>query len=370
MNTMGNSVGIVRARRARFEAPLRLDAGIALPGFELVYETYGRLNATRTNAILICHALSGHHHVAGHYADAPNNVGWWDNIIGPGRPIDTDRFFVVGVNNLGGCHGSTGPASINPATDEPWGADFPVVTVQDWVNAQALLADRLGIECWAAIAGGSLGGMQALQWTIQYPERIRHSLVIAAAPNLTAENIAFNEVARQAILTDADYLHGRRPVTGLRLARMLGHITYLSDDQMAEKFGRRRRPGAGSFGFGVEFEVESYLNHQGDKFAEWFDADTYLRMTKALDYFDPALDAGGSLTAALAAAKSKFLVISFSTDWRFSPARSREIVNALVHNGQQVSYAEVTSAHGHDSFLMQDDHYHAIVRAYLEQIHL
>jgi homoserine O-acetyltransferase len=291
-------------------------------------------------------------------------------MIGPGRPIDTNRFFVVGLNNLGGCHGSTGPASINPATGKPWGANFPVVTVQDWVNTQALLADRLGVERWAGVAGGSLGGMQALQWAIQYPERIRHSLVIAAAPNLTAENIAFNEVARQAILTDPDYGQGRRPVTGLRLARMLGHITYLSDDQMAEKFGRKRRAGADSFGFGVEFEVESYLNYQGDKFAEWFDADTYLRMTKALDYFDPAAETNGSLSAALARAKAKFLVISFSTDWRFSPARSREVVNALVHNGQQVSYAEVSSAHGHDSFLMQDERYHAIVRTYLDNITL
>ncbi len=361
-------IGIVQAERVRFDTPLRLRSGVDLPGFELVFETYGRLNAARDNAILICHALSGHHHVAGYYADNPRNIGWWDNMIGPGRAIDTDRFFVVGVNNLGGCHGSTGPSSIHPATGQPWGADFPVVTVQDWVNAQALLADHLGVRRWAAVAGGSLGGMQALQWTMQFPERVRHALVIAAAPSLTAENIAFNEVARQAILTDPDYKLGRRPVIGLRLARMLGHITYLSDDQMAEKFGRKRRPGAASYGFGVEFEVESYLNYQGDKFAEWFDADTYLRMTKALDYFDPAADMGGSLMAALAQAKAKFLVVSFSTDWRFSPERSREIVDALVHNGQDVAYAEIKSVHGHDSFLMKDEHYHAIVRAYLGNI--
>jgi homoserine O-acetyltransferase len=289
-------------------------------------------------------------------------------MIGPGRPIDTDRFFVVGVNNLGGCHGSTGPASINPETGQPWGSSFPVVTVPDWVNAQARLADYLGIAQWAAVAGGSLGGMQALQWTMQYPERVRHAMVIAAAPSLTAENIAFNEVARQAILTDSEYKAGRRPVTGLRLARMLGHITYLSDDQMAEKFGRKRRPGSGSFGFGVEFEVESYLNYQGDKFAEWFDADTYLRMTKALDYFDPAAEAGGSLGKALERAQAKFLVVSFSTDWRFSPERSREIVDALVHNGQNVAYAEIKSVHGHDSFLMKDEHYHGIMRAYLGRV--
>ena len=370
MNHEVNGTGIVEAKRARFDEPLRLSDGDVLPNFDLVFETYGHLNAARSNAILICHALSGHHHVAGCYADQPKNLGWWDNMIGPGKPIDTDRFFVVGVNNLGGCHGSTGPGSIDPATGRPWGAHFPVVTVQDWVAAQARLADHLGIDSWAAAVGGSLGGMQALQWTIQYPQRIRHALVIAAAPNLTAENIAFNEVARQAILTDPEYQAGRRPVTGLRLARMLGHITYLSDDQMAEKFGRKRRAGSSQFGFGVEFEVESYLNHQGDKFAEWFDADTYLRMTKALDYFDPAAETGGDLAAALAKARAAFLVMSFTTDWRFSPARSREIVNALVHNGQTVSYAEITSAHGHDSFLMQDAHYHALVRAYLDGVKL
>jgi homoserine O-acetyltransferase len=370
MNDTSRSIGVVKAERARFEAPLRLAGGAELPGFELVYETYGRLNAAKSNAILVCHALSGHHHVAGHYADNPKNVGWWDNMIGPGKPIDTDRYFVVGVNNLGGCHGSTGPSSIDPATGQPWGSSFPVVSVTDWINAQARLADRLGVAQWAATMGGSLGGMQAMQWTMQFPERVRHALVIAAAPNLTAENIAFNEVARQAILTDPEYKAGRRPVTGLRLARMLGHITYLSDDQMAEKFGRKRRPGSGSYGFGVEFEIESYLNYQGDKFAEWFDADTYLRMTKALDYFDPAAETGGSLTAALARAKAKFLVVSFSTDWRFSPERSREIVDALIHNGQDIAYAEIKSQHGHDSFLMMDEQYHAIVRAYLGNIRL
>jgi homoserine O-acetyltransferase len=370
MTSRNDGIGLVEAQRARFDAPFALASGGSLPGFELVYETYGKLNAAKNNAILICHALSGHHHVAGHYADDPKALGWWDNMIGPGRAIDTNRFFVVGVNNLGGCHGSTGPSSINPATGKVWGADFPVVTVTDWVNAQAKLADHLGIAQWAATAGGSLGGMQAMQWTMQFPERVRHALVIAAAPNLTAENIAFNEVARQAILTDPEYKAGRRPVTGLRLARMLGHITYLSDDQMAEKFGRKRRPGSDSYGFGVEFEIESYLNYQGDKFAEWFDADTYLRMTKALDYFDPAAETDGNLRAALMRAKARFLVVSFSTDWRFSPERSREIVDALVHNGQDVAYAEIKSVHGHDSFLMQDAHYHAIMRAYLDGVRL
>jgi homoserine O-acetyltransferase len=368
------SIGPVEARRQVFDAPLKLAAGTTLPQWALAYETYGTLNAERSNAILVCHALSGHHHVAGWYADNPKNVGWWDNMIGPGKPIDTNRFFVVGVNNLGGCHGSTGPSTVNPATGQPWGADFPVVTVTDWVKAQARLADALGIEQWAAVMGGSLGGMQALQWTIDLPGRVRHALVIAAAPKLTAENIAFNDVARQAILTDPDfhgghfYRHDTRPTRGLRLARMLGHITYLSDDQMAEKFGRKRRPEAGSYGFGVEFEIESYLRYQGDKFAGWFDANTYLLMTKALDYFDPAEPFGGDLAAALAGARAKYLVVAFSTDWRFSPARSREIVNALVKNQHAVSYAEIASPHGHDGFLMDDGHYHAVVAAYMRNV--
>ena len=368
------SIGPVEARRQVFDAPLTLAAGTTLPQWQLAYETYGTLNADRSNAILVCHALSSHHHVAGYRADDPKNVGWWDNMIGPGKPVDTNRFFVVGVNNPGGCHGSTGPSSSNPATGQPWGGDFPVVTVTDWVKAQAQLADALGIEQWAAVMGGSLGGMQALQWTIDLPARVRHALVIAAAPKLTAENIAFNDVARQAILTDPEfhgghfYRHGTRPTRGLRLARMLGHITYLSDDQMAEKFGRKRRPDAGSYGFGVEFEIESYLRYQGDKFAGWFDANTYLLMTKALDYFDPAEPYGGDLAAALANAHAGYLVVSFSTDWRFSPARSREIVNALMKNKHAVTYAEITSPHGHDGFLMYDGYYHAVVAAYLRNI--
>jgi homoserine O-acetyltransferase len=359
-------VGRVAPQRSRFEAPLALASGATLPGFELAYETYGTLNAAASNAILVCHALSGHHHVAGHYEDG--SVGWWDNIVGPGRPLDTEKFFVVGVNNLGGCHGSTGPSSIDPTTGEPWGSRFPVVTVPDWVASQARLADHLGIPTWAAVIGGSLGGMQALQWTLQYPERVRHALVIAAAPKLSAENIAFNEVARQAILSDPDYALGKRPERGLRLARMLGHITYLSDDQMADKFGRKLRHGEYRYGFDVEFEIESYLRHQGDKFAGWFDADTYLRMTKALDYFDPAAATGGDLAAALKVARAGFFVAAFDTDWRFSPARSREIVNALVQNGQRVAYAEIACPHGHDSFLMDDPHYHALVAAYLQRV--
>ncbi len=371
-----HGIGLVSSQQAHFDTPLTLRSGAVVPAYTLAFETYGTLNAAKSNAILVCHALSGHQHVAG-YTDPQNikeTLGWWDNMIGPGKPIDTERFFVVGVNNLGGCHGSTGPASINPATGHPWGADFPLVTTEDWVQTQARLADRLGIDAWAAVVGGSLGGMQAMQWAIDLPGRIRHSLAIAAAPRLTAENIAFNDVARQAILTDPDfhggnfYRHNTRPVRGLRLARMLGHITYLSDDQMAEKFGRKLKGAGLGYGYGVEFEVESYLRYQGDKFASWFDANTYLLMTKALDYFDPAQAYGGSLGAALKQATAKFLVLSFSTDWRFSPTRSREIVNALVHNGQDVAYAEVSSAHGHDSFLMPDAHYHDIVRAYMGRV--
>jgi homoserine O-acetyltransferase len=368
------SVGIVTARKAAFEQPLALRSGALMERFELAYETYGTLNATRSNAVLVCHALNAAHHVAGVYADDPRNVGWWDNLVGPGKPLDTERFFVVGVNNLGGCHGSTGPASIHPKTGRPWGADFPLVTVEDWVEVQARLADHLGIERFAAVMGGSLGAMQALQWTISHPQRIRHALVIAAAPRLSAQNIAFNEVARQAITTDPDfhggnyYQHGVVPRRGLRLARMLGHITYLSDDAMAEKFGRALRTGAINFNFDVEFEIESYLRYQGDKFSEYFDANTYLRITKALDYFDPASACGGDLAGALAPAQASFLVVSFTSDWRFSPARSREIVKALIDNRRNVSYAEIDAPHGHDAFLMDDARYHELLRSYLANI--
>ncbi|MBK7135592.1 MAG: homoserine O-acetyltransferase [Rhodocyclales bacterium] len=374
MDEANDSVGEVAPQRAHFDTPITLAGGAVLPAFDLVYETYGELNAARSNAVLVCHALSGNHHVAGRHADDPKNIGWWDNLVGPGKPLDTRKFFVVGVNNLGGCYGSTGPVSINPATGKPWGADFPVVIVEDWVATQARLADRLGIDAWAAVVGGSLGGMQALQWTLEYPGRIRHALVIASAPKLTAQNIAFNEVARQAILTDPDFHgghyreHGVVPARGLRLARMLGHITYLSDDQMAEKFGRKLRQSVLNFGYDVDFEIESYLRYQGDKFAGFFDANTYLITTKALDYFDPARDYDGNLAAALARARAKFLVVSFSTDWRFAPERSREIVYGLVHNRLAVSYAEIESIAGHDSFLLDDPRYHAVMRAYFEGI--
>ncbi|HEX5539106.1 MAG TPA: homoserine O-acetyltransferase, partial [Methylophilaceae bacterium] len=331
-------------------------------------------NADKSNAVLICHALSGNHHVAGKHAETDKYPGWWDNLIGPGRPLDTNRFFVIGLNNLGGCHGSSGPASINPATGRRWGSQFPVLTVEDWVVSQARLADYLGIRQLAAVIGGSLGGMQALQWSLAYPDRVRHALVIASAPNLTAQNMAFNEVARQAIITDPEfhggdyYEHDAVPRRGLRIARMLGHITYLSDDAMGAKFGRKLRDGVIKYGFDVEFEMESYLRYQGDKFAGDFDANTYLRMTRALDYYDPALEYNGDLSTALARAKADFLVVSFTSDWRFSPARSREIVKALLDNELSVSYAEVTAAHGHDAFLMPDAHYHNILRTYLQNV--
>lgn len=373
--TQPQSVGAVSPQRRRFnEAPLTLRSGGQLDDYELVYETYGELNADRSNAVLVCHALSGSHHVAGHYADVPGSTGWWDNLVGPGKPLDTRKFFVIGVNNLGGCFGSTGPASVNPATGQPWGADFPFVTVEDWVDSQARLADALGIERFAAIVGGSLGGMQALSWTLQYPERVANAVVIAAAPRLSTENIAFNEVARQAILTDPDYhgghfyAHGVVPERGLKLARMVGHITYLSDDAMAEKFGRSLRHGKQVYSYDVEFEIESYLRYQGQKFAGFFDANTYLLTTKALDYFDPAFAHAGNLNTALAAASADFLVVSFTTDWRFPPERSREIVGALLHNRRNVSYAEVECAAGHDSFLLDDAQYHGVLSAYFDRV--
>jgi homoserine O-acetyltransferase len=371
-----SSVGPVRAETAHFAQPLKLKSGAELPAYDLAYETYGELNAARSNAVLVCHALNASHHVAGYYENDPKNIGWWDNLVGPGKPLDTRRFFVVGSNYLGSCFGSTGPASINPATGKPWGADFPVVTVEDWVEAQARLADRLGIERFAAVIGGSLGAMQALQWTLSYPERVRHALVIAAAPRLTPQNIAFNEVARQAIMTDPDFHGGHYydkgvvPARGLRIARMIGHITYLSGEAMAEKFGRLLRRGAPGFDFGIDFEVESYLRYQGEKFSSYFDANTYLRITKALDYFDPAADFGGHLSAALARAQAAFLVVSFKSDWRFPPSRSREMVRALLDNRRIVSYLEIDAPGGHDAFLLEDPRYHNALRAYFANVPL
>jgi homoserine O-acetyltransferase len=370
------SVGAVQAQTAHFDQPIQLKSGAALPAYDIAYETYGELNASRSNAVLVCHALNASHHVAGFYDNEQSNVGWWDNLVGPGKPLDTRRFFVVGSNYLGSCFGSTGPASLHPATGKPWGADFPVVTVEDWVEAQARLADRLGIERFAAVIGGSLGAMQALQWTLSYPQRVRHALVIAAAPRLTPQNIAFNEVARQAIMSDPDfhgghyYEKGVVPARGLRIARMIGHITYLSGEAMAEKFGRLLRRGAPGFDFDIDFEVESYLRYQGDKFSTYFDANTYLRITKALDYFDPAADFGGNLSAALARAQAAFLVVSFKSDWRFPPSRSREIVRALLDNRRIVSYLEIDAPGGHDAFLLDDPRYHNALRAYFGNIEL
>jgi homoserine O-acetyltransferase len=371
-----SSVGPVSALTAHFDQPIRLKSGAELPAYDIAYETYGELNAARSNAVLVCHALNASHHVAGFYENEKANVGWWDNLVGPGKPLDTRRFFVVGSNYLGSCFGTTGPASPNPATGKPWGADFPVVTVEDWVEAQARLADRLGIERFAAVIGGSLGAMQALQWTLSYPARVRHALVIAAAPRLTPQNIAFNEVARQAIMSDPDfhgghyYEKGVVPARGLRIARMIGHITYLSGEAMAEKFGRLLRRGSPGFDFDIDFEVESYLRYQGDKFSSYFDANTYLRITKALDYFDPAADFGGSLPAALARAQAAFLLVSFKSDWRFPPSRSREMVRALLDNRRIVSYLEIDAPGGHDAFLLEDARYHGALRAYFANIEL
>ena len=369
----------VQPQTQHFADPLALRSGARLRDYSLTYETYGQLNAERSNAVLICHALNASHHVAGAYEGQPKSEGWWDNMIGPGKPVDTNRFFVIGINNPGSCFGSTGPMHRNPDTGEVYGADFPVMTVEDWVDAQARLLDALGIEQLAAVMGGSLGGMQALSWTLQYPERVRHAVVVASAPNLSAENIAFNEVARRAIVTDPDfhgghfYRHGVVPKRGLRIARMIGHITYLSDDVMNAKFGRELREAVAQNVDGyrfstqdIEFQIESYLRYQGEKFSDYFDANTYLLITRALDYFDPARAHGGDLTAAFATTRAKFLLVSFSTDWRFPPARSREMVKALLENRRDVSYAEIDAPHGHDAFLLDDARYLGVVRAYFD----
>ncbi|WP_198088683.1 homoserine O-acetyltransferase [Variovorax sp. E3] len=374
---------VVTSQSMQFAGPLALRSGASISDYTLAYETYGTLNAERSNAVLVCHALNASHHVAGVYQGQARSEGWWDNMVGPGKPVDTDRFFVIGVNNLGSCFGSTGPMHVNPATGRVYGADFPVVTVEDWVDAQAVLLDALGIRTLAAVMGGSLGGMQALSWTLQYPDRVRHAVVVASAPNLTAENIAFNEVARRAIVTDPDfhgghfYEHGVVPKRGLRIARMIGHITYLSDDVMNAKFGRILRSAVEGETVGldyrystqdVEFQIESYLRYQGDKFSEYFDANTYLLITRALDYFDPARSHGGKLSTAFANATAKFLLVSFKTDWRFSPARSRELVKALLENRRNVSYAEIDAPHGHDAFLLDDVRYMGVVRSYFERV--
>jgi homoserine O-acetyltransferase len=369
-----DSVGIVVPQLARFDDPFELVCGASLPSHELVYETYGTLNEAGTNAVLVCHALSGHHHAAGYHSPDDRKPGWWDVCIGPGKPIDTNRLFVVACNNLGGCHGSTGPASMNPETGRVYGPDFPVVTVRDWVRSQARLADRLGIRRWAAVIGGSLGGMQAMQWAIDFPERVGHVVTIASAPRLSAQNIAFNEIARQAIQADPGfhggrYLdHGTLPREGLMLARMLGHVTYQSDDGLREKFGRAVRSGDLDMARDVQFQVESYLHYQGRSFSERFDANTYLLMTRALDYFDPAREFGDDLTAAFATTRASWLVLSFSTDWRFASDRSRELVRALIRARRNVSYADVDAPQGHDAFLLPVPRYLAILNAYLARV--
>ena len=372
----------VTPQSMQFAAALPLQSGASIREYDLSFETYGTLNADKSNAVLVCHALNASHHVAGTYAGQDKSEGWWHNMIGPGKPLDTERFFVIGVNNLGSCFGSTGPMHVSPDTGRVYGADFPVVTVEDWVNAQALLLDALGIQTLAAVMGGSLGGMQALSWALQYPDRVRHAVVIASAPNLTAENIAFNEVARRAIQTDPDfhggnfYQHGTVPKRGLRIARMIGHITYLSDDVMNAKFGRKliaatQSEAERNFFYSTleaEFQIESYLRYQGDKFAEYFDANTYLLITRALGYFDPARAYSGNLSQALARASAKFLLVSFTTDWRFAPARSREIVKALLDNKRDVTYAEINAPHGHDAFLLDDPRYMGVVRSYFDSV--
>jgi len=370
------SVGLVTANLEHFADPLTLRNGRVLPSFELMVETYGELNAARSNAVLICHALSGNHHAAGRYSVDDQKPGWWDLMIGPGKPFDTRRFFVVSLNNIGGCDGSTGPASINPDSGVPWGPDFPQIHVSDWVQSQAMLADRLGIDIWAAVIGGSLGGMQALQWAAQYPERVRNCVVLAAAPKLTAQNIAFNEIARHAILTDPDWHSGHYsrqnavPTRGLALARMVGHLTYMSADGMSDKFGREVRENDTDMGSEDEvvFQVESYLRYQGSQFSTRFDANTYVLMTRALDYFDIAGDFGGDLTRAMSEITARTLVISFSSDWRFAPARSKEIVNALISANREVTYAEIVTDGGHDAFLLDHPDYSGLLSAWMRQV--
>ena len=371
MDNKISSVGRVTAQSVEFKETLILESGDQLESLEMIFETYGNLNPERTNAILVCHALSGNHHSAGYYKNPDERKGWWDSLIGPGKAIDTNKYFVVSPNNLGGCHGTTGPTSIDPKTQEIYGPDFPMITVSDWVNCQALLADHLGIQVWHSVIGGSLGGMQALNWSIAYPDRIKKAGIIAAAPKLSAQNIAFNEVARQAIITDPDYQDGyylkvgKSPKRGLRLARMVGHITYLSDEAMRDKFGRELKEGKLNFGYGAEFEVESYLRYQGDIFSESFDANTYLLMTKLLDYFDPADKCNGNLVKAFEPIKAQVMVISFTSDWRFSPERSKEISDALLEANKNVSYLEIKSTHGHDSFLFSEDRYVRAIKAFL-----
>ena len=369
-----NSIGIVKPKIFKCADPIKLSCGMTLDNYELIYETYGKLNKNKDNAVLVCHALSGNQHVAGRHKKTDKHPGWWDSLVGPSKPLNTNKFFVIGINNLGGNEGSTGPKSINPKTKKVWGSSFPIITVEDWVKTQKTLINYLGIQRLSSVIGGSLGGMQALEWNLQFPNEVKKTIIIAAAPNLTAQNIAFNEVARQSIITDPDFQKGNfytkknKPKRGLRVARMLGHITYLSNDAMKSKFGRKKKNKDFQYNFNTEFEIESYLNYQGDKFAQEFDANTYIRMTKALDYYDPTKQNKKKLSAVFKKIKSKFLVISFTSDWRFSPARSKEIVKSLLDNNINVSYAEISAESGHDAFLMSDDHYHEILSSFFKNI--
>jgi homoserine O-acetyltransferase len=372
-----NSVGLVAPHTHHFAEPIMLACGRELRDYDIVYETYGELNAERSNAVLICHALSGHHHAAGYHSLDDKKPGWWDDYIGPGKPVDTRHFFVVSLNNIGGCHGSTGPASINPATGKPWGPDFPSLRCRDWVHTQRRLMQALNIPQWAAVIGGSLGGMQAMRWSLEYPELVRNCVVIASAMKLSAQNIAFNEIARSAITSDPNFFGGRYlehtaiPAKGLALARMVGHITYLSDAGMMEKFGRDLKAGDLELGSDsvVEFQVQSYLRYQGDAFSKTFDANTYILMTHALDYFDLAREYGNDAVAAFSRTKSAFLIVSFSSDWRFSPVRSREIVDALIAAKRSVTYCNIESPHGHDAFLVPNSRYEAVFTAFMQTIH-
>ena len=369
-----NSIGIVKSKIFKCADPIKLSCGKTLDNFELIYETYGKLNKNKDNAVLVCHALTGNQHVAGRHKKTDKHPGWWDSLVGPGKPLNTNNFFVIGINNLGGNEGSTGPKSINPKTKKVWGSSFPIITVEDWVKTQKALINYLGIQRLSSVIGGSLGGMQALEWNLQFPNEVKNTIIIAAAPNLTAQNIAFNEVARQSIITDPDFQKGNfytkknKPKRGLRVARMLGHITYLSNDAMKSKFGRKKQNKDFQYNFNTEFEIESYLNYQGDKFAQEFDANTYIRMTKALDYYDPTKQNKKKLSGVFKKIKSKFLVISFTSDWRFSPSRSKEIVKSLLDNNINVSYAEISAESGHDAFLMSDDHYHEILNSFFKNI--
>ena len=369
-----NSIGIVKPKIFKCADPIKLSCGMTLDNYELIYETYGKLNKNKDNAVLVCHALSGNQHVAGRHKKTDKHPGWWDSLVGPGKPLNTNKFFVIGINNLGGNEGSTGPKSINPKTKKVWGSSFPIITVEDWVKTQKTLINYLGIQRLSSVIGGSLGGMQALEWNLQFPNEVKNTIIIAAAPNLTAQNIAFNEVARQSIITDPDFQKGNfytkknKPKRGLRVARMLGHITYLSNDAMKSKFGRKKQNKDYQYNFNTEFEIESYLNYQGDKFAKEFDANTYIRMTKALDYYDPTKQNKKRLSEVFKKIKSKFLVISFTSDWRFSPSRSKEIVKSLLDNNINVSYAEISAESGHDAFLMSDDHYHEILNSFFKNI--